>query len=144
MKKNTRRFSKVFNDVSLTKQAFRDDSDINRIVGRYSPSLLARARFSCAGGVDDDVPVVDNTQFSDFHELQNRLVSLSSSFGSLPSKLRDRFSNDPRRLLLFISDPRNFDEGVALGLFAKPKTKRPHPVSGSGGEDEDSKKESGS
>lgn len=144
MKKNTRRFSKFFHDVSLTKQSFREESDINRIVGRYSPTLFARARFSCAGVDTSDVGVVDNTQFADFHDLQNRLVALSASFGTLPVRIRERFSNDPRRLLMFVSDERNFDEGVALGLFAQPKTKIPNPESGSGGADKDAKKASGS
>ena len=39
-------------------------------------------------------------------------------FDSLPSSLRERFSNDPSRLLAFVDDESNFDEAVKLGLLS--------------------------
>ena len=58
-----------------------------------------------------------------------RLVAEAQSvFEGLPADLRDRFGNDPARLLEFVHDPRHLEESVSLGLIDPSKLPQPEPV----------------
>jgi len=35
--------------------------------------------------------------------------------------IRERFNNDPGKLLKFIDDPKNLEEGRKLGIFSTPE-----------------------
>jgi len=55
----------------------------------------------------------------------NRQSSYKTTFdagylASLPSKIRDRFGNDPSQLLSFLADSSNKDEAISLGLVSAP------------------------
>lgn len=99
--------------VSKTKQSFKDECDINRIMARYA-----------ATGTLDFVNKRE-AQFMDVSDIdfQNAMQLVTQSreaFMSLPSAVRSRFNNDPGQLLGFLSDSSNLDEAVKLGLVNKP------------------------
>lgn len=99
---------------SRTRQEFAAECDINRIVARIGAGLAAPA--VCPSPVFQDVSAIpDNLQ--DALEL---VRSSSELFASLPSKVRDRFANDPSRLFAFVADSSNRDEAVKLGLIPAP------------------------
>jgi len=99
--------------ISKTKQSFKDECDINRIMARYA-----------ATGTLDFVNRRE-AQFLDVSDVdfQNAMQIVTQSreaFESLPSALRERFGNDPAKLLGFLSDESNLDEAIKLGLVNKP------------------------
>lgn len=105
------RFSTLCNDTSLTKQSFKEECDINRIMARY-----------LATGVPPPAGVKtalygDFTLASDYFEAKMMVVRANQQFASLPAKVRDRFSNDPSQLLEFVSNRDNLAEARALGLL---------------------------
>lgn len=93
-------------------------------------SIVQRARRN--GGIVGSVPV-RNGYFDDissaptYMEAMNMVSRAQSMFEALPSKLRDRFGNDPKALLEFLDDPANKEEAIKLGLLAKPKDPEPPP-----------------
>lgn len=105
-------------DPGVTKQSFKEDCDINVIMERYVPSEVG------------SVPPMfgDFTEAPDFMAAQAILLDAQEKFGALPSKVRERFANDPARFLEFVNDPANSDEAIALGLATKrPEVKKEEP-----------------
>lgn len=98
-------------EVSLTKQSFRDECDVNNIM----------ARFEATGNISHlAMGTPRYGDFSDCLDYQtslNRLQEAQESFMALPAPLRARFQNDPGRLLDFLNDPQNRSEAVSLGLI---------------------------
>lgn len=99
--------------VSRTKQSFKDECDINRIMARYA-----------ATGTLDFVNRRE-AQFLDVSDIdfQNAMKIVTESreaFMTLPSAVRDRFNNDPAQLLGFLSDDSNREEAIKMGLVIKP------------------------
>lgn len=100
-------------DRSLAQRQFREDSDINTIV----------RRFNLTGQLPQGVQVpqyVDFGSVSDYHTALNMVMSADSAFMALPADVRARFENDPGQLVDFVSDSKNYEEAVKLGL-ALPK-----------------------
>lgn len=97
-----------------TKQSFKDECDINTIMSRYQST--------------GEIPVInerapqylDVTTGFDFHTMQNQLVEAQALFDDLPSKLRERFANDPGEFLAYVADPTNHPEMAKLGLLRNP------------------------
>lgn len=97
-------------EASLTEQSFAAECDINNIVKAYERTgLIPHQRTS--------QPVfADISDAPSFQEAQNIVVAANEAFAALPAKVRERFLNDPARLMEFMEDESNFDEAVKLGL----------------------------
>ena len=52
----------------------------------------------------------------DYADAQQLVIDANNAFANLPSRLRDRFANDPAKLLDFLSRKENLDEAISLGL----------------------------
>ena len=89
--------------------------DINYLMSRYASTgtLPQHPGVPLDGALQEYVG-------TDFQVLQNRMIAAKEEFDSLPSKVRDRFGNDPARLIAFLSDSANRDEAVRLGLDNAP------------------------
>lgn len=76
----------------------------------------------------------DVSHFSDFREMQDRVLTLRQEFDKLPSPVRNLCQNDPGNLLNVIQDPKNKDFLVEYGVFKQLKQEVPKetPVAGSG------------
>ena len=102
-------------DTVYTKQEFVDECDINVIMRKYTqfgvvPEVKAPGQF----GDFTDVPTL-----LEAHAIVSRS---QEDFAALPSAVRERFANDPIRLMEFVSDKSNREEAVRLGLIVeKPK-----------------------
>lgn len=97
-----------------TKQSFKDECDINTIMGRYlatgeMPNLVERAP-----------QYLDASTGFDFQEMQNKVIEARQLFDELPSALRTRFANDPAAFLNYVGDPANHNEMRELGLMRTP------------------------
>lgn len=122
-----------FPEVGLTVQSEKDDCDINTIVERFGiTGTMPVARYPAEYG--------DFSGVWDFQSAMSELVKSREAFMELPAELRDRFQNDPGRLLQFVHDDRNYDQAVQMGLVPprpvlKPADEPPKPVKDSEGSD---------
>lgn len=101
-----------FSSPSLAKQSFKDECDINVIMGRYIrtgvlPETVQRLEAQFA-----DVSEVD------FQSAMELVAGAQSMFNELPSNIRNRFQNDPAQFLAFTSDEKNRPELAEMGLLA--------------------------
>lgn len=128
-----------FDQPSQTLQSFKDDADINCIIARFENTGVL---------VDPTVPVSRVPQFGDFSEMpsyqeaQNVIVAATNAFGSLPSKIRERFGNDPAAYFQFVQSLKEgsdeYAEAIRLGIIDKPADRPAEvpsgPVEGTGKE----------
>lgn len=98
---------------SLTQQQFRDECDINNIVNYHHDNGFFPRINPLPGQFSD---LGDGLDFKAHHDY---MAEALSAFNSLPAKLRDRFEHDPAKLLDFVSDPKNQDEAIELGLATR-------------------------
>lgn len=96
-----------------TKQAFKDECDINNIMARYQKTGIInfQQRFEPRYG---DVSAIE------FQSAMQTVARGKTMFNELPSRVRERFHNDPAQFMEFINNPANADEARELGLL-KPK-----------------------
>lgn len=98
-------------DKSLTQQSALDECDINKIVKKFEQSgMLTHVSAKVA-------------QYGDFSNAPDyagamRLVkSAEDMFMALPASVRERFDNDPERMVAFVGDPQNRAEAAKMGLL---------------------------
>lgn len=101
-----------------TKQAFKDECDINIIMGRFKktrvlPDVVARIE-----------PRYGDVTAMSFQSAMDTVATANSLFHSLPAYVRDRFKNDPGEFFDFVHNPANRAEAEQLGLL-KPKPEEP-------------------
>lgn len=96
---------------SLTQQSEAARCDVNTIVSNYRKT-----------GV---LPVRDGAMYGDFSNVADYQSSLAviakahDQFSNLPSKIRDQFQNNPEKFLEFVSDPKNVDSMIKMGIATK-------------------------
>lgn len=114
----------IHNDQpSLTRQEFLEEADINNIVGQYETSgILPETNPAAPQYADLTDPV-----FTDYQRAQNIVIDANQAFEALPARTRERFLNDPARLIAFVQDDRNTAEAAELGLL-RPDWKPPQPA----------------
>lgn len=110
--------------ASRTKQSEMDACDIHNILKQYSvqglQQLIAENQ---AKGRYADLP--DNI---DYQESLNTVMEAQRAFATLPAHVRERFNNDPAKLLEFMSNPDNQDEAIKLGLATDNRPATPPPT----------------
>ena len=121
---------KVYDD-GRTKQAFKDETDINKLLARAQKAgtLSHLQKHGAFYG--------DFANF-DFEEAQFALARARSIFEELPSELRREFHHNPGEFFKFVNDPANADDlpRVLPGLAApgrqvvlgKPGSVKPPPA----------------
>ena len=100
---------------SRTKQSFRDECDINKIVSRIRENGFTPTTYSALRGAwYGDVSKMPDS----FAGAQEVILRVKATFNSLPSEIRERFNNDPARFVAFVEMPSNRAEAVKMGLLA--------------------------
>lgn len=94
---------------SRTVQSFKNECDINTILGRY----LATGELP---NINELPPQYLDVSEMDFQAHQNVIADAMSLFNSLPSNIRTRFENDAGKFMGFIHDPKNRQELTEMGL----------------------------
>lgn len=96
---------------SMTKQSFGEETDINSIVARFQKgqdiSASVRERVAKYG---------DFSNVPSYQTALDFIVRSTGMFMSLDATVRERFFNDPGRMIAFLQDAKNYDEAVKLGL----------------------------
>lgn len=105
-------------DPTLTQQHFKDECDINILYARYletneMPQVLDGLSYGNFEGIFD------------FQTAMNSVRQAQGMFDQLPARIKNRFDNDPGKLLNFLNDQDNRDEAIFLGLLQKPTDQIP-------------------
>lgn len=101
----------TFEKPSLTQQHFKDECDINNIIERFTRTGLLPQY------PGEDMQYGDYTTSVDYHEAMTIVAQAKQQFEALPSSVRDKFDNDPAKMLDFVSKKENIEESVRLGLL---------------------------
>lgn len=111
---------------SLTKQAFKKDCDVNAILGRWQKTGLLEHVSRFQGRYEDLGGVVDyQTALNQVHEAQD-------AFMTLPSKIREKFGNDPGAFLAFVEGASESDLRE-LGLLPTKRLQSEDQAAGNAG-----------
>lgn len=102
-----------------TQQNFKDECDVNVIMARYLATGVVPGQFG-----QQEQRFLEASTY-DFQDAMFLVAGAASAFEQLPAKLRDRFQNEPSRLLEFLNDDRNRAEAVELGLVVVPPPPAP-------------------
>lgn len=111
----SRRTGLACTDKSRAIQSQKEQADINTIVKQFglTGKLPENVRMPSYG---------DFTGISDYQTALNQVIQAENEFMKLPVSIRERFNHDPQALLEFISDNKNREEAIKLGLVTdKPK-----------------------
>lgn len=106
----------------LTEQHHKEMCEINTILKKYDKTGLithvnnAKASYG------------DYSEVNEYQESLNIVIRAQDDFAQLPSDIRKRFGNDPGLFLEFVTDPKNMDQMVEMGLAVKPEPVPPIEV----------------
>lgn len=99
--------------VSLTKQSFVDECNINNILAKYQKT----GAIDHANNHSPNYGYADSTSFTDAMQI---IAKGTNMFNDLPSSLRTKFNHDPAEFLEFTQNPANEQEMADLGLISSP------------------------
>lgn len=111
--------------TSKTRQEFLQESDVNRLVQRFRDTGSFYDPLTSVKTSQNKPLFGDFTNIPDYQKCLDVVIDAEQRFSALPSRLRERFANDPAQLLAFLSDSKNRDEAIELGLVPKPAPKEP-------------------
>ena len=95
---------------SRTKQSFKDECDINKIMAKYQTTGVITH-------VAKHAPQYGFAPSLDFQTAMNLINKANDQFADLPSQVRRRFDNNPAEFLQFCENPDNRSEMALLGLL---------------------------
>jgi len=104
---------------SMTQPQHAAECDINNIMLKYKKT----GTFT---HLNQGQPISgDFSNVEDYMAQSQRIINAQNSFNQLPSDLRTKFQNDPAELIKFVSDTKNKEEAIKLGLIPQPKPTEP-------------------
>lgn len=99
------------NSVSMTKQSFKSECDINNILSQYKRTGVIShisARSPQYMELPDEI---------DYQSAMNTLNAADQAFADLPAVVRRFFDNDPAAFLAALTNPDMKDKLTELGVF---------------------------
>lgn len=99
----------------LTRQDFKNECNVNKIVAKFSMNDLA------LGMQQNPGQYADLSSVGSYHESLIIVDRANETFAKYPSSLRKKFQNDIGKFLQFMDDPKNLEESQKLGLRPPPK-----------------------
>lgn len=97
-------------DDGCTRQEFREECDINVLMSRY----ITRGVVPPSVGIG---LYGDFSEVGDYQEALDTIQRAKAQFDWMDARVRERFKNDPAKLLEFIMDKGNLEEAKKLGLL---------------------------
>lgn len=109
-------FGKSADDLSRTKQQFKDECDINKILKRYKKTgtVPTNGKSPIYGDFSDGL---------DYTQLMNKVAKVGEVFDQLPFEFRKEMGFNPENMVKFVLDDENYDRAVELGLRGKDEAK---------------------
>lgn len=109
------RVSISFEPEGRTHQSFKDECDINVIMGRYLKTGVLPENLNQL-----EARYLDVTEL-EYQSAMELVAGAKSLFEQMPSSIRNRFDNDPAKLLAFTQDDNNRLAAAEMGLLAPEK-----------------------
>lgn len=106
-----------------TRQDAKDDCDINLIIQRHTRMYGSLPTLPTQGMQ----LYQDNTKVGDYRSALDRVIEAKKNFHRMDKKILKRFENNPDKLIEFIENPENIEEGKRLGLFVSDPPAQPIP-----------------
>lgn len=106
-----------FGSQTRTKQAFKDECDINKIMAKFQKT-------GAVAHANRRQPEYGFASPHDFAESMRIVTEANAMFAELPSSLRARFANSPEHYLAFVQNPDNILEMADLGLLSDEAAER--------------------
>lgn len=101
----------------LTKQAFKDEVDINKIIARFEKTGMIEA-------INSKQPFYgDVSDIKDYKESLEIVKEAEALFMAMSPEIRERFDHDPQEMIEFLSDNKNKKEAIELGMVLKEPVK---------------------
>lgn len=100
---------------SLTKQAFKEESDINNVVNRF-------VQTGDLPTLNDAEPNYGYAPSYDFREAMEVVQNMQENFEEIPAEIRAKFGHNPAKFLEFVENPENTSKLAAMGLLSKEAT----------------------
>lgn len=116
-----RKVSITFTGDGKTKQSFKDECDINKIMARFQQTGLLDFVNNNQGQYLDCTGV-------DYQDAQLLIANANSMFQALPSQVRAFFENDPAQFVEFASNPENLPQMQEMGLTSNDYKPSPPPT----------------
>lgn len=118
-----------FENPSLTQQAFKEETDINNIVRRYSETGYIQP-------VTKDMFYDDVSEIpTDFAGYTNYIENVKSKFLELPSDVREQYNNDPFLMLSAVKAGRDVVSEIVESKTRKSRKAVEKPVENLEGQD---------
>ena len=117
-----RRVQVVFTQPSRTKQAHRDECDVNKIIAKYRKTGVV-------AHLNNNPQNYDYAPGVDFQEALELVQQGEDQFNSLPASIRTQFDNNPSDFVDFVSNPANHEEMIKMGLIVPTASQMPENVS---------------
>lgn len=111
-----------FTTKGRTKQSFKDECDINKIMARFIKTRTLDFQQTMQ-------PRYGDSTGRDYQAAMFTVAAANGLFAAMPSHLRSRFDNDPAKFLDFVGDKRNRAEAEDLGLLKAIEEAPPGPLS---------------
>lgn len=102
-------------EPSMADPSFEPDTNVNNVMKRHAGSMESAFHARRLSGSYADLSNLPNYQ-----EMLHTVRDAQDTFNAMPADLRKKFDHDPAKLISFLSDPKNKDEAIALGLVNKP------------------------
>jgi phage internal scaffolding protein len=99
---------------SLTQQHFEKETDIRNIIKKHDRTGIIS---HVARGV---AHYGDYSEVNEYREALDMVNAANASFGELPAELRKMFGNDAGEFFEFVTDPKNEEKMIQMGLKAAP------------------------
>lgn len=106
--------------VSMTKQSFADETNINNILDKYKKTGLIEHVKNHGGYSEMPDPI-------EYQQAVQMSIDAQLAFDDLPAHVRREFDNDPFTFLSFIEDPDNVERMAELGLIEAPDVEETPP-----------------
>jgi len=107
---------------SRTKQEHKESSDVYFILDRYQKT-------GQIANVNNNDPIYgDFSTVGDYRQAREVMFETEKMFQNLPANIKEKFENNPQKLIEFIEDPKNLQEAIKLGLAIE-RVEPPKPLS---------------
>lgn len=107
---------------SLTQQHFAKEADVRNIIKQYDRTGLIA---NVARGV---ARYGDYSEINEYREALDMVNSANDNFNQLPAELREMFGNDAGTFFEFVTDPKNEEKMIELGLKEAPVVIEETPI----------------
>lgn len=116
----TKRVRTINTLPTRTQQQFKEQCDVNNIMAKYKKTGSITHIRNAQEGV-----YMDLTEIPDLLTARLQLQQAETAFLSIPATIRNKFENDPVKLISFLSNPQNHQEAISLGLMVKRDDEQP-------------------